>query len=342
MNAMKAAIWYGGKDIRIEEMPEPDFGRDDVLVRVKAVGICGSDLHAYEGISKRRVPPLVMGHEMAGEIADVGENVEILQKKDRVVVYPVLSCGECEYCRSGNENLCRDIRFMGLHVPGGFAEYVAVPVDRCYKIAPGLAFEKACLTEPLAVAVHVADSSRMRVNDSILIIGAGAVGSMITQVVRLRTSGQIIVTDILGSRLDLAKKLGADVAINSREKDAVEEVLKLTDGKGVDVSIEVVGIQSTVQQALASVKKGGTVIVVGLLEKNMEIDMMRVVTNQLELHGSYIYSHYDFRSSMGLIASDKVNLQPYLTHIFPLEDAKEGFEEMATNKENVLKVILKP
>jgi len=339
---MKAAIWYGGKDIRIEEMPEPDFGRDDVLVRVKAVGICGSDLHAYEGISKRRVPPLVMGHEMAGEIADVGENVEILQKKDRVVVYPVLSCGECEYCRSGNENLCRDIRFMGLHVPGGFAEYVAVPVDRCYKIAPGLAFEKACLTEPLAVAVHVADSSPIRANDSILIIGAGAVGSMITQVVRLRTSGRIIVTDILGSRLDLAKKLGADVAINSREKDAVEEVLKLTDGKGVDVSIEVVGIQSTVQQALASVKKGGTVIVVGLLEKNMEIDMMRVVTNQLELHGSYIYSHYDFRSSMGLIASDKVNLQPYLTHIFPLEDAKEGFEEMATNKENVLKVILKP
>jgi len=339
---MKAAIWFGGKDIRIEELPEPDFGRDDVLVRVKAVGICGSDLHAYEGISKRRVPPLVMGHEMAGEIADVGENVEILQKKDRVVVYPVLSCGECEYCRSGNENLCRDIRFMGLHVPGGFAEYVAVPVDRCYKIAPGLAFEKACLTEPLAVAVHVADSSPIRANDSILIIGAGAVGSMITQVVRLRTSGRIIVTDILGSRLDLAKKLGADVAINSREKDAVEEVLKLTDGKGVDVSIEVVGIQSTVQQALASVKKGGTVIVVGLLEKNMEIDMMRVVTNQLELHGSYIYSHYDFRSSMGLIASDKVNLQPYLTHIFPLEDAKEGFEEMATNKENVLKVILKP
>jgi len=339
---MKAAIWFGGKDIRIEELPEPDFGRDDVLVRVKAVGICGSDLHAYEGISKRRVPPLVMGHEMAGEIADVGENVEILQKKDRVVVYPVLSCGECEYCRSGNENLCRDIRFMGLHVPGGFAEYVAVPVDRCYKIAPGLAFEKACLTEPLAVAVHVADSSPIRANDSILIIGAGAVGSMITQVVRLGTSGRIIVTDILGSRLDLAKKLGADVAINSREKDAVEEVLKLTDGKGVDVSIEVVGIQSTVQQALASVKKGGTVIVVGLLEKNMEIDMMRVVTNQLELHGSYIYSHYDFRSSMGLIASDKVNLQPYLTHIFPLEDAKEGFEEMATNKENVLKVILKP
>jgi len=339
---MKAAIWYGGKDVRVEEIPEPDVGDCDVLVRVRAVGICGSDLHAYEGISRRRVPPLVMGHEIAGEIADTGRDVKGLKRNDRVVVYPVLSCGECEYCRCGNENLCRDIRFMGLHVLGGFAEYVAVPADRCYKIAPGLAFEKACLTEPLAVAVHVADSSRMRVNDSILIIGAGAVGSMITQVVRLRTSGQIIVTDILDSRLDLAKKLGADVAINSREKDAVEEILTLTDGKGVDVSIEVVGIQSTVQQALASVKKGGTIIAVGLLEKNMEIDMMRVVTNQLELHGSYIYSDYDFRSSISLIANDKVNLQPYLTHIFALEDAQKGFEEMTTNKENVLKVILKP
>jgi len=339
---MKAAIWYGGKDVRVEDVPDPQLGPDDVLVRVKAVGICGSDLHAYEGISKRRVPPLIMGHEMAGEIAETGKDVQMVHKKDRVIVFPLFSCGECESCRSGNENICRDVRFMGLHVPGGFAEYVAVPARKCYEIPPGVTFEEASLTEPLAVAVHVVNGSPIRVNDTVLIVGAGAVGSMITQVARLRTSGWIIVTDILNSRLEQAITLGADIAVNSREKDPVQEVLQLTNGKGVDVSIEVVGLQSTVQLALASVKKGGTMVAVGLLEKNMEIDMMKLVSSELKLHGSYIYNDNDFRSSISLIADRKVNLQPYLTHIFPLMEAQKGFEEMATNKENVLKVILKP
>ena len=339
---MKAAIWYGGKDIRVEEVLEPDLGPNDVLVRVKAVGICGSDLHAYEGISKRRVPPLVMGHEIAGEIAEIGRDVKGFQREDKVIVQPVLRCGECEQCKSGNENICRNMRLMGLHVPGGFAEYVGVPANNCYGMPSPLTFEKACLTEPLSVAVHVANNLPTRVSDTILIVGAGIVGSMITQVARLRTSGRIIVTDILDSRLDLAKKLGADIAINPREKDVAEEILKMTDGNGVDVSIEVVGIQATIQQALASVKKGGTVIAVGLLEKNMEIDMMKVVSSELRLHGSYTYNDYDFRSGISLMAKDRVNLQPYLTDIFPLEDALKGFEEMATNKENVLKAILKP
>jgi len=339
---VKAAIWYGGEDVRVEEVPEPDAGAKDVLVQVKAVGICGSDLHAFEGISKRRVPPLLMGHEIAGEIADVGKDVERLQKKDRVVIYPVLSCGECEQCSSGNENICRNIRFMGLHVPGGFAEYIAVPADKCYNMPSALTFERACLTEPLSVAVHVVNNVPIRANDTVLVVGAGVIGSMITQVVRLRSLGQIIVTDVLNSRLDLARKLGADTTINSRERNVAEEVPKLTGGGGVDVSIEAVGIQSTVQQAQASVRKGGTIVGVGLLERNVEIDMMNLVSGELRMHGSYLYSDYDFRSSISLIARDRVNLQPYLTCILPLEDAQKGFKEMATNKENVLKVILKP
>lgn len=338
---MKAAIWYGGKDVRIEEVPEPDLRPDDVLVRVKAVGICGSDLHAYEGISKRRVPPLVMGHEIAGEIAEIGRDVKEFQRKDRVIVQPVLRCGECEQCRSGNENICRNMRLLGLHVPGGFAEYIAVPARNCYEMPDSLVFEKACLTEPLSVAVHVVNNAPIRVNDTVLIVGAGIVGSMITQVARLRTPGRIIVTDILDSRLNLARKLGADVTINAREKDVPEEILKMTEGKGADASIEVVGIQTTIQQAVASVKKGATIVAVGLLEKNLEIDMMKLVSSELRLQGSYTYSDYDFRSGIRLMAEDRVNLQPYLTRIFTLEDALKGFEEMATNKEIVLKAILK-
>jgi len=180
------------------------------------------------------------------------------------------------------------------------------------------------------------------VNGTILIVGAGVVGSLVTQVARLRTSGKIIVTDILDSRLDLAKKLGADKTINPQEKDVFEETFRIKEGRGADVSIEVVGIESTIQDALASVKKGGTTIAIGLLEKNIEIDVMRLVSSELKLLGSYLYDDCDFRSSMNMIAEGKVDLQPYLTRIFALDDALKGFEEMATNKEDVLKVILKP
>jgi len=339
---MKAAVWYGGKEIRIEEVPKPDPGPNEVLVRVKATGICGSDLHAYEGISKRRVPPLIMGHEIAGEIAEIGGHVKGSQIGDRVVVQPVLSCGECEQCRSGNENICRNIRFLGLHVPGGFAEYVKAPAKNCYTMPSRLRFEEACLTEPLSVAVHVVNNVPVGVNGTILIVGAGVVGSMVTQVARLRTSGKIIVTDILDSRLDLAKKLGADITINPRKKNVPEEIHKITEGRGVDVSIEVVGIESTIQDALASVKKGGTTIAIGLLEKSMKIDVMSLVSSESKLLGSYLYNDCDFRSSINLITEGKVNLQPYLTCILALDDALKGFEEMATNKEKTLKVILRP
>ena len=339
---MKAAVWYGGKEIRIEEVPKPDPGPNDVLVRVKAAGICGSDLHAYEGISKRRVPPLIMGHEIAGEIAEIGGHVKGSQIGDRVVVQPVLSCGECEQCRSGNENICRNIRFLGLHVPGGFAEYVKAPAESCYTMPSRLRFEEACLTEPLSVAVHVVNNVPVGVDGTILIVGAGVVGSMVTQVARLRTSGKIIVTDILDSRLDLAKKLGADITINPRKKNVPEEIHKITEGRGVDVSIEVVGIESTIQDALASVKKGGTTIAIGLLEKSIKIDVMSLVSSELKLLGSYLYNDCDFRSSINLITEGKVNMQPYLTRILALDDALKGFEEMATNKEKILKVILRP
>ena len=339
---MKAAVWYGGKEIRIEEVPKPDPGPNEVLVRVKATGICGSDLHAYEGISKRRVPPLIMGHEIAGEIAEIGGHVKGSQIGDRVVVQPVLSCGECEQCRSGNENICRNIRFLGLHVPGGFAEYVKAPAKNCYTMPSRLRFEEACLTEPLSVAVHVVNNVPVGVNGTILIVGAGVVGSMVTQVARARTSGKVIVTDVLGSRLDLAKKLGADITINPQKKNVPEEIHRITEGRGVDVSIEVVGIESTIQDALASVKKGGTTIAIGLLEKSIRIDVMSLVSSESKLLGSYLYNDCDFRSSINLITEGKVNLQPYLTRILALDDALKGFEEMATNKGKTLKVILRP
>jgi len=339
---LKAAVWYGGRDVRVEDVPEPKVGFDDVLIKVGAVGICGSDLHAYEGLSKRRVPPLIMGHEFAGDVVELGSNVKGLKKGDRVTVEPILSCGECVPCRRGQYNICLNLRFMGLHTPGALAEYIAAPAHRCYIIPDGLTYEEASLAEPLSIAVHALNRTSMRVDNSILIIGGGIIGSLILQVAKRKTSGQIIVTDLIDQRLRLAESLGADITINAGIEDVHGRVMEATSGQGVDVAIEVVGLQKTVQQAVSSVKKGGSVVAVGLLERLMAVDMMKVVSGEVEIRGSYACAGDDYQTSLNLICNHKVNLEPFLAHIFPLEEVLKGFEAMAGDGDRILKAIIKP
>jgi len=339
---LKAAVWYGGRDVRVEDVPEPKVGFDDVLIKVGAVGICGSDLHAYEGLSKRRVPPLIMGHEFAGDVVELGSNVKGLKKGDRVTVEPILSCGECVPCRRGQYNICLNLRFMGLHTPGALAEYIAAPAHRCYIIPDGLTYEEASLAEPLSIAVHALNRTSMRVDNSILIIGGGIIGSLILQVAKRKTSGQIIVTDLIDQRLRLAASLGADATINAGREDVYGRVMEATHGEGVDVAVEAVGLQETMQQAVTLVKKGGSITVVGLLERMVAVDMMKVVSSEVEVRGTYTYAGGDFETSLNLIRDHKVNLEPFLAHTFPLEEVQKGFEAMAGNGERVLKAIIKP
>ncbi|RLI37795.1 galactitol-1-phosphate 5-dehydrogenase, partial [Candidatus Bathyarchaeota archaeon] len=173
---MKAAIWYGGKDIRIEDVPKPEIRSDEVLVEVKAVGICGSELHAYEGISKRRRPPLIMGHEFSGVIAEIGGEVEGFKKGDRVVVDPLNRCGVCEQCTAGRGNICRNVKLLGLHVSGAFAEYVPAPARNCYKLPDHVSFEEGSVVEPLSVGVHAVNRTPIKLGDTVLVVGAGVIG----------------------------------------------------------------------------------------------------------------------------------------------------------------------
>jgi len=339
---LKAAVWYGGKDVRVEDVQEPRVGADDVLIKVRAVGICGSDLHAFEGLSKRRVPPLIMGHEFAGDVVELGSNVKGLVEGVRVTVEPMLTCGECGPCKRGQSNICLNLRFMGLHTPGALAEYVAAPAHRCYTIPEGVTYEEASLAEPLAVAVHAVNRTAVRLDDDVLLVGGGIIGLLILQVSKRRTTGQIIVTDLIDRRLRLAESLGADITVNPGREDVVKRVMGATSGQGVNVAVEVVGLQATLQQAVASVRKGGSVTVVGLLERMMTVDMMKVVSSEVEVRGTYTYAGGDFETSLNLIRDHKVNLEPFLAHTFPLEEVQKGFEAMAGNGERVLKAIIKP
>jgi len=336
---MKAAIWYGGKDIRIEKVPLPKIKDDEVLVKIQAVSICGSDLHAYLGVSKRRIPPLVMGHEFSGEIVKLGKKVKNLSEGERVVVESIISCGTCQLCRLGRNNICQNLQLVGLHVSGAFSEYVSVPAKKCYTLPKAVSFEEASLVEPLAVAVHAVDLASLEKNDAIGIIGSGAIGLMTLQVAKGRSVSKIFALDTLEYRLAVARNLGATTTIDVTKEEPVQKIL--ADG-GVDAVFEAVGHQQTVQQGLAMVKKGGKVIIIGMLEAAMQLPMLDITVKELELHGSYGYTSDDFQQALNLIAKRKVNVVPLITHLLPLDNIQHGFEILSLGAENVIKVVLTP
>lgn len=336
---MKAAVWYGRKDIKVEDLPTPKIKDDEVLVKVKAVSICGSDLHAYMGVSKRRIPPLVMGHEFSGEVVKLGSNVKGLKEGERVVLEPVLSCGKCVLCQRGRSNICENMKLVGLHLSGAFSEYVPIAAGKCHKLPNSVSFEEASITEPLAVAVHAVNLTSLEKDEDICIIGSGAVGLMTLQVAKNKGTGKIFVIDTLDYRLELAKKLGATTLINAKKEDPVKEVL--ADG-GVGTVFEAVGHQKTVQQALAMVGKGGKVTIIGMLEATMELGMLDVTVKEIVIRGSYGYTSDDFKQALKLIATGEVKVKPLISHVLPLRDIAKGFDILSRGAENVIKVILKP
>jgi (R,R)-butanediol dehydrogenase/meso-butanediol dehydrogenase/diacetyl reductase len=338
---MKIAIWYGSKDIRIEDAPKPKIDSNSALIKVKAVGICGSELHAYEGISERRKPPLIMGHEFSGEIEEVGENVKNLRKGDRVVINPIIPCLTCDNCLSGRLNICENVRLIGLHTPGAFAEYIAVPAENCYKIPDDLSFEEASMVEPMAVGIHAVRKASLRINDDVAIVGAGVIGLCTLQAAKIAGAGKIICSELVESRLKLAEKLGANILINAKEIDPVKKVMELTNGRGIDVAFEAVGVQKTVQQAIDMIKKGGSVIIIGMLAKKMELGILDIVSMEKQIIGSYVYTPLDFKTALNLISKKKANAKSLITHVFSLNEISKGFETLSKDKE-AIKVIIKP
>jgi 2-desacetyl-2-hydroxyethyl bacteriochlorophyllide A dehydrogenase len=336
---MKAAVWYGGKNVRIEDTPRPEIRDDEVLVNVKAVAICGSDLHAYKGMSKRRKPPLVMGHEFSGEIIKVGKKVKRFSNGERVVVEPLISCGKCKPCTRGKTNVCENRKLIGLQLSGAFAEYVSVIENKCYKLPNNVSFEEAALVEPLAVAVHAVNITPIEKGDTILIIGSGTIGLLTVQVTRNCNAGKIITTDVYDYLLDVAKNLGANVVINTKNDDPLKTIS--SDFGGVDVVFEAVGLQETVQQALSLVRCGGCVTLIGMFQDKMELNMLNVAVKEIMIQGSYGYTSDDFKQALKLIASGKVKVKPLITHVLPLIDIAKGFDILDRKKENAIKVVLK-
>jgi L-iditol 2-dehydrogenase len=342
---MKALLLSKYRSLEVTEVPTPAAGAGEVLIQVGACGICGSDVHGYDGSSGGRIPPIVMGHEAAGRIAAVGAGVTGWAKGDRVTFDSTIYCGACGYCKRGEVNLCDHRQVLGVSCgdysrAGAFAEFVAVPARVVYKLPERISFAEASMLEAVAVAIHAVSLAGITKESIALVVGAGTIGVLILQALRAVGCHRVLVSDVDGSRLKLAKELGAADVLSANE-DAVAQVLQRTGGIGVGVAMEAVGRNETVNAAIASVRKGGTVVLVGNISPEATLPLQKVVTRQIRLQGSCA-SAGEYPQAIALMASGAIRVKPLITAIAPLSEGPQWFERLYAREPNLLKVVLTP
>ncbi len=327
-------------------MPVPALEDDDVLVRVRACGICGSDVHGYDGSTGRRIPPLVMGHEAAGEVERSGRGVLGFDKGDRVTFDSTVWCGACEYCARGASNLCTNRRVLGVSCAdyrrhGAFAEFVSVPSRILHKLPPAMPFEHAALVEAVSVAVHAVKRAAPRPDDTVAVIGCGMIGLLIIQVLRHRGCTRTIAIEIDERRRALATKFGAAATVQPVSGSVAGDVRRLTDSRGADHVFEVVGHSETVGDAVASVRRGGTVTLVGNLAPHVDLPLQAVVTGELTLLGSCASSG-EYPEAIDLVARGEIDVAPLISAVAPLAEGAAWFSRLHTPTGGLMKVILRP
>src|SRR5579864_9368026 len=343
---MKALVLKEYRRFALEDFPVPELQPHEVLVRVRACGICGSDVHGMDGSSGRRIPPIIMGHEAAGVIDGVGAAVTGWSKGDRVTFDSTVSCGECWYCRRGEVNLCENRRVLGVSCGeyrrhGAFAEYVAVPARILYRLPDNLSFEQAAMVEAVSVAVHAVERTPLELDASVAVVGTGMIGLLVAQVLRAKGCGKIIAIDLDEGKLKLARKLGATHTIGAGESEMQQKIRALTDGRGVEAAFEAVGLPTTVKTAIDSVRKGGSVTLIGNLKAQVDLPLQSVVTRELTLIGTCA-SAGEYPACLDLIASGKINVTDFISATPPLEEGAQWFERLYAGEKGLMKVLLKP
>lgn len=345
-NDMKALVLREYGRFVYEEVPEPSLSPDHVMIRVKACGICGSDVHGMDGSTGRRIPPIIMGHEASGVIVAAGPEVHHFQAGDRVTFDSTIYCGSCFFCRRGEINLCDNRRVLGVscgeyRLHGAFAEYVAVPERVLYRIPDALSFDRAAMIEPCSIAVHAVDRCQVSINDTAVVVGAGMIGLLIIQALRLGGCGRIFAVDVEDAKLQLACRLGADVGLNSSKGDSAAEIRRLTEDRGAEIALEAVGITPAVQTALASLRKGGQLVLVGNLAPMVDFPLQAAVTRELTILGCCA-SRGEYPACLDMIARGKLDVDALMSAAAPLADGAAWFDRLYRKEPGLMKVVLKP
>ncbi|MDR3342663.1 MAG: alcohol dehydrogenase catalytic domain-containing protein [Treponema sp.] len=344
---MKALLMETYKKVTYTDVPDPVIaGPQDVLVRVKAVSICGSDVHGFDGSTGRRKPPIIMGHEAAGEIVALGAGVTGFTVGERITFDSTIYCGSCFYCTTGQVNLCDNRMVLGVSCDeyrrhGAFAEYVVVPAHICYPLPPDLSYEEAAMTEPVGVAAHAVRITPLGLNETVAVVGAGLIGLLLIQILRSSTSGRIIALDTDPFRWKTARSCGADAALDPTDPDLGNKIRNLSGGRGLDRAFEAVGATAPIKTAIAMVRKGGSVTLIGNVSPTVEIPLQSVVSRQISLLGSCAIAG-EYPIALDLMARKKLDARSLISKTAPLREGQIWLDKLYNREDNLLKVVLIP
>jgi L-iditol 2-dehydrogenase len=343
---MKALVLEEYNKLVYKEMPVPEIQNNEVLVKVKACGICGSDVHGMDGSSGRRIPPIIMGHEASGVIEKLGKEVNNWHPGDRITfdstIYPLNDW----FTLKGMYNLSENRRVLGVSPKeyrqhGAFAEYVAIPEHILYKLPDGVSFVQAAMVEPIAVACHAVELTPLSVDDTVAVVGTGMIGLFLIQVLKNSNAGRVIAIDIDDKKLALASQFGTDINLNPRNQDVKAEIHKLTNGRGADVVFEAVGNTESINISIESVRKGGTVTVIGNLALEISLPLQSVVTRQIRIQGSCAIAG-EYPMVLNMIQKGMINIEPMLSATAPLSEGAVWFKRLYNKEPGLYKVVLIP
>ena len=343
---MKALVLTEYGRLEYKDVPDPKPGPGEVLLRVKACAICGSDVHGFDGSSGRRIPPVIMGHEAAGEIAETGAGVERFRVGDRVTFDSTLYCRECGPCAKGRINLCENRRVFGVSCEdyskdGAMAEFIAVPEYILYRLPESVSFEEASVLEPLTIALHAIGRTRLHAGDSVAVVGCGTIGQLIIKSLGIMGCGMVVAVDVDDTKLQMALRNGADNIVNSGKDDVGRRIMELTNEEGADAAFEAVGLSDTVGYAIAGLKKGGELTLVGNVQKTVDFPLQYVVTSEIRINASCA-SAGEYAAALKLVDSGKIGLKDMISETAPLCEGGEWFEKLNRGAPGLLKVVLLP
>lgn len=347
MEMQKGAYMQGTDKMIIKEIPVPETKEKEVLVQIEYVGICGSDVHYFHhgccGAYKVDLSEdFMLGHECAGTVVKVGEGVTDLKVGDRVALEPGITCGKCEFCKSGQYNLCPDVVFLATPpVQGCYEQFIAFPEDMCFKLPDNMSTLEGCLIEPLSVGFHAANQGGVGVGDSVVILGAGCIGLVTLLACKAHGAGQIIVADLVDARLDKAKELGATAVINSKNVDVFKEIEKLTGGRGADVVFETAGSAVTIAQTPFFVRRGGTITLVGIsAQEEINYNFAQIMDKEATIKSVFRYRNI-YPKAIAAVSSGAIDVKGIVTHEFDLDHIQEAFDEAVNNKTDLVKAVIK-
>lgn len=344
-NKMRAARFYKvGEPLRLESITVPKLGPDEVLVNIKACGICGSDIHiVYEGVTPTAYLPITLGHEPAGVIVEVGSEVERWKVGERVTVNPFVTCGKCVNCLSGDSQICLSRRVIGIHMEGGLAEFLKAPSKNLVHLPDPIPFDQGGIAvDAVATPFHaITKRGVLKVGESVAVFGCGGLGIHGVQIAKICGASLVIAIDTIDSSLERAKKVGADEVINSKKEGSVQKIKEMTRGMGADLVLEFIGLKETIEQAIGSARTGGRVVVVGLGPETISLPPPSAfVRSELSFLGSYGSSTAEIQSVIDLVANAKLNLSESITERFSLEEVNKGLEHLYKKIGNPIRIVI--